>query len=120
LSREIIKDIEDMEGDKLIYAKTLPLTVGIKKSLWIAILILLSAPICFTVFFFLQIQKDFIFHILALLPLIISSILNLVSIAYLLKKQVEKKTIKSADFFIKIAMLSGVLIPFYWWFLLMN
>jgi hypothetical protein len=49
----------------------------------------------------------------------ISSILNLASIAYLLKKQVEKKTLKSADFFIKIAMLSGVLIPFYWWFLLM-
>ena len=120
LSREIIKDIEDMEGDKLIYAKTLPLTVGIKKSIWIAILILLSAPICFTVFFFLQVQKDLVFHILAVLPLVISGLLNLISIAYLLKKDVEKQTLKKADFFIKIAMLSGVLIPFYWWFLLMN
>jgi 4-hydroxybenzoate polyprenyltransferase len=119
LSREIIKDMEDMEGDKLIYAKTLPLTVGIKKSLWIAIFILLSAPIFFTLFFFIQVQKDLVFHILALLPLGISSILNLISIAYLLKKDVEKQTLKKADLFIKIAMLSGVLIPFYWWFLLM-
>jgi 4-hydroxybenzoate polyprenyltransferase len=120
LSREIIKDIEDIEGDKLIFAKTLPLMLGIKKSSWIAIIILLSAPICFTILFFLQVQKDFIFHILALLPLGISSILNLISILYLLKKQVEKKTLEKADFFIKIAMLSGILIPFYWWFLLMR
>jgi hypothetical protein len=70
--------------------------------------------------FFLQVQKDFTFHILALLPLGISSILNLMSIAYLLKKQIDKKTLKKADFFIKIAMLSGILIPFYWWFLLMR
>lgn len=120
LSREIIKDIEDMEGDKLIFAKTLPLILGIKKASWIAIFILLSAPICFTILFFLQVQKDFTFHFLALLPLGISSILNLMSIVYLLKKQVEKKTLEKADFFIKIAMLSGILIPFYWWFLLMR
>jgi 4-hydroxybenzoate polyprenyltransferase len=109
-----------MEGDKLIFAKTLPLILGIKKSLWIAMLILLAAPVCFTVLFLLQVHRDFAFHLLALLPLALSSILNLLSIVYLLKKQIDKKTLKKADFFIKIAMLSGIVIPFYWWFLLMR
>lgn len=118
LSREIIKDIQDMEGDKLIYAKTLPLLLGVKKSVWIATLILLLAPVFFVVLFFLQVRQDFGYNLLALLPLALSSLLNLISIVFLLKKNVEHKTLKRADFVIKIAMLSGILIPFYWWFLI--
>ena len=120
LSREIIKDIEDIEGDKLIFAKTLPLVLGIKKSVWIAALILIAAPICFVALFLLQVHQDYYHHLLALLPLGISNILNLLSIYFLMKKQVDKKSLKSADFFIKIAMLSGILIPFYWWILLVG
>jgi 4-hydroxybenzoate polyprenyltransferase len=35
--REIIKDMEDMEGDKNINAQTLAITYGIKKTKWIAL-----------------------------------------------------------------------------------
>ncbi len=35
--REIIKDLEDMEGDKNINAQTLAITYGIKKTKWIAL-----------------------------------------------------------------------------------
>jgi|TARA_A100001037_G_C15054923_1_gene591879 geranylgeranylglycerol-phosphate geranylgeranyltransferase len=42
-SREIIKDIEDMEGDKIKTLKTLPLTIGIKPSLAISTISLLMA-----------------------------------------------------------------------------
>ena len=36
--REIIKDLEDIEGDKNINAKTLAITCGIEKTKWIALL----------------------------------------------------------------------------------
>ena len=35
--REMIKDLEDMEGDKKINAKTLAITYGIKKTKWISL-----------------------------------------------------------------------------------
>lgn len=38
LAREIIKDIEDMEGDKKIGAHTLPLVLGVKPSLYLGLL----------------------------------------------------------------------------------
>ncbi len=44
LSREIIKDIEDIEGDRQQFAKTTPIVFGIKKAKWITIL---SLVICF-------------------------------------------------------------------------
>ena len=39
LGREIIKDIEDIEGDKKINVYSLPMHIGKKKALWIAIAI---------------------------------------------------------------------------------
>lgn len=115
LSREIIKDIEDMEGDKLIFAKTLPLVIGVRKSMWIASFILLMAPVFFLLLFFLQVKSDYLINLLVLLPLAISSVLNVISVAFLLPKKVTVRTLKNADFVIKIAMLSGIIIPFYWW-----
>jgi 4-hydroxybenzoate polyprenyltransferase len=35
--REIVKDIEDQEGDKKANYKTLPITIGIKKTKWVAV-----------------------------------------------------------------------------------
>ena len=35
--REIVKDLEDMEGDKKIQAKTLAITYGIEKTKWVAL-----------------------------------------------------------------------------------
>lgn len=118
LSREIIKDIEDMEGDKLIFAKTLPLSIGVRKSSWIASFILLMAPVFFLVLFFVQVKTDYMINLLVLLPLAISSVLNVISVAFLLPKKVTIRTLKNADFVIKIAMLSGIIIPFYWWFMM--
>jgi len=38
LIREIIKDLEDIEGDKKIQAKTLAITYGLEKTKWVALL----------------------------------------------------------------------------------
>jgi len=37
-TREIIKDLEDMEGDKKIQAKTLAITYGIQKTKWVSLI----------------------------------------------------------------------------------
>ena len=37
--REIIKDLEDMEGDKKIQAKTLAITYGIEKTKWVSLIL---------------------------------------------------------------------------------
>lgn len=41
-AREIVKDIEDYEGDRK-FAKTLPYTIGFKKSAWLAAVFVLAA-----------------------------------------------------------------------------
>ena len=45
--REMIKDLEDIEGDKKIHAKTLAITYGIEKTKWVSLI--------FTIFTFLGI-----------------------------------------------------------------
>jgi len=45
LSREIVKDIEDLEGDRQLSAKTVPIVFGINMAKWISIMALL---ICFS------------------------------------------------------------------------
>lgn len=44
-SREIIKDIEDIEGDKRMYSASLPIRLGVKKSRNIAVIFALTAII---------------------------------------------------------------------------
>ena len=39
--REMIKDLEDMEGDKKIHAKTLAITYGIEKTKWITLIFII-------------------------------------------------------------------------------
>lgn len=118
LSREIIKDIQDVEGDKHIFAKTLPLTIGIQKSAILAGIILAIVPITVAILFVSQGSQNYGMSILALLPIAISCLLNFVSLFLLSPKSGEIRNIKAADFIIKISMLSGILIPFYWWFLM--
>lgn len=42
LFREIIKDMEDMEGDKVGNCKTLPILLGIRTTKWVAIFVMLT------------------------------------------------------------------------------
>lgn len=52
-SREIIKDIEDMEGDKRKYSVTLPIVIGVEKSRIIAWIFALSAILFSLIPFFI-------------------------------------------------------------------
>ena len=115
LAREIIKDIEDIEGDKVLHARTLPIIYGAQKSKLIAGIILFLSPIFFIILFLLKLKADGLFfqNLLIFSPVVISLFLNLVS-ALLLVKSVTRKELKTVELFVKLAMFMGLLLPFYW------
>jgi 4-hydroxybenzoate polyprenyltransferase len=115
-SREIIKDIQDVEGDKKIHAKTFAIVYGTKKSFLLASLILGILPITLLTLYFTKAKfliSDFIFFVPLLLAICISSI-----IPFFYFKGIKKEDLKQIDKLLKLAMLLGIILPFYWFFLL--
>ena len=112
-AREIVKDAQDIEGDKLIYVKSLPMHIGQMNSLKIVSIILLFLP----AFYFWSSYSKFDVMIastpfyLATVPFGIAAILNLLVVVLI---YVDKnKRLKLYDALIKISMLFGVLATFY-------
>lgn len=116
LIREIVKDIEDIDGDKLIKAKTLPIVLGMQKSKWIAaglLLALLLIPIPFLMEGY-EAYADRFF--ISMAPLGFIYILLLINFILLLKST-QKGNFHRVDLILKLAMALGCLFPFYWYFL---
>ncbi len=109
LAREIVKDMEDVEGDKKLPARTLPIVLGDQKSKWIVAVILFGTVIGSLLFWFLidNITLTSIF------PIAFSGFLILIVYA-LLPKSSSKKEYKRINHLIKLAMVAGLLIPIYW------
>lgn len=109
LSREILKDIEDIKGDLKLNADTIPIRLGYRKSKFIVITILLLNLIyslCLLMFF------DKI-EIINLIPLYLSLLLVVTSIIITFRSK-TRKMIKQASLSVKLAMVFGVLTPIYW------
>ena len=109
LAREIVKDMEDVEGDKKLHAKTLPIVLGYKKTKRIVGLILF-----FTIVFSLiiwSVYENLTFK--SVLPILISAML-IVQCFILLIPAKEKSHYRTINHLIKLAMISGLLIPVYW------
>ncbi|MEW6686262.1 MAG: geranylgeranylglycerol-phosphate geranylgeranyltransferase [Candidatus Edwardsbacteria bacterium] len=102
--REIIKDAEDIEGDLMAKARTLPIRWGIKKSvifvLGIFCLLIILTPIPF----FLKIYNWRYFAIVLL-----GVDLFLVFIFYWLFKDISKERLKRVGGLLKIDMFMGIL-----------
>ena len=114
--REIIKDMEDVAGDQLLKAKTLPIVLGIQRTKWIAVS-LLAAILVTGILFGSQwnVLQDRAF-IIALSPTVLIVLSCFYSIFTLLSST-ERSSLKRADFSLKIAMMIGCCIPFYWYFI---
>jgi 4-hydroxybenzoate polyprenyltransferase len=119
LAREIIKDIEDIEGDKLLHAKTLPILYGVTKTKWMAGLLLILSPILFTILFFLKFDSstNILENIQLFIPVLVALLLDIISIVLLIKAS-SRPELKRVDLLIKISMLLGLSLPFYWLFLI--
>ncbi len=109
LAREMVKDIEDVEGDKLLKAKTLPITIGSRGTKWIAAFLLLSTIVMAAVGWWYFDYLD----VKVMIPLFASGILILVSFILLLYAQ-EIKAYKRVNLFIKLSMTAGLLAPVFW------
>ena len=114
LCREIIKDIEDFKGDLLLNAKTIPIIININRSRWIVITFLTTIPIGY----FYILKNAFLsitsLNYLITLPLFISTILVIISQMILLSST-NSSSLRTTQQLLKIAMLIGVLSPFYWY-----
>ncbi len=108
LQREIVKDLEDIEGDKLIDCKTLPIIWGIKKTKHIAITVNLIT-FCFLLFFMFY-QKEYIFLRLSVLFTITFIQIPLLYIITRLKKADTSQHFKKISNYLKLIMLAGILL----------
>ena len=102
-AREIVKDIEDVEGDKADGARTLPILIGKKKPAILAsILIIADCALCPLLYFWN------VFGILYLIIIAVAVILFLYSAVLILKSQDESTAHKSSKM-LKIGMLIAFL-----------
>lgn len=116
LVREIVKDVEDMEGDKVLRAKTIPLVLGVAKTRWICIGLLSAIPVVASPFIiegYALYPQNFIRF---MSPALLIVTLLLFGIVQLLLST-EKRALKRTDFAIKLAMIVGCCMPYYWYFL---
>jgi 4-hydroxybenzoate polyprenyltransferase len=105
LAREILKDIQDIEGDKLIYVKSLPMVIGIKKTMAITFLLLSFLPVFLLFLFFSQeyLTTSFVLNNWIFL---LAGVINLIILLLII---LGKGNFKFYDRLIKISMLLGIL-----------
>lgn len=108
LLRELIKDIEDFEGDIAFGRTTLPIAFGLKTSkIVVTILIGITIVLIESVSFYLMEPNKLdaitlgYFHLLLILPLIVSAILLFLAS--------QKKHYKAISLIIKLVMVFGLL-----------
>ncbi len=98
-AREIVKDIEDIEGDKADGAKTLPILIGVKKPAILAVaLIIIDSALCPILYY------NHIFGFYYLIVIAIAVIIFLYSALLIFKSQ-DTKTAGKVSKYLKIGML---------------
>lgn len=109
LAREIIKDMEDVEGDKKLRAKTVPIVLGIKKSKWVSGIVL-SATILISTSIWMVYSTV---PVSSMIPVFVSAIIILVCFILLISSS-TKSQFRMINHLIKLAMIFGMLTPVYW------
>jgi 4-hydroxybenzoate polyprenyltransferase len=104
LIREIIKDIEDYEGDLQYGRNTLPIVAGIKATRIIVIcLIMITLVLLYSVLFL------FISNLVAILYMSVTVTIPLIYIIHLINKGQTRNQFHLASRLMKITMMTGVL-----------
>ncbi|MEZ5012319.1 MAG: geranylgeranylglycerol-phosphate geranylgeranyltransferase [Bacteroidales bacterium] len=104
LAREIIKDMEDFEGDMAYGSKSLPVVAGLKVSkVVVATLQIITMLLIFSVW------KLYLSDTYTLVYAIVLIIIPLSGSIYLLISGRDKKAFYMSSLFMKIVMLSGIL-----------
>ncbi|OJX36357.1 MAG: hypothetical protein BGO87_07845 [Flavobacteriia bacterium 40-80] len=111
-ARELIKDAQDIEGDKLIHSRSLAIQIGEKNTRIIAGSILLLMIVLLTAIFWGLHIQDKSYFIQLFLPLELVLCLLVLAIFFLTRK--GSAALKLSDTMIKISFLLGISLPFWW------
>jgi len=104
LSREIIKDIEDFEGDQAYGRNTVPVVMGVITAKIVAISLLII-----TIVMLYLVWHYFISDMITLVYLSALIVLPLLYVIYQVFTSQSRKQLHSASNFLKVAMLTGIL-----------
>jgi 4-hydroxybenzoate polyprenyltransferase len=115
LAREMIKDIQDVEGDKLLHARTFPIVFGIRMTKLFCYVIL-SGALSGILFLVLMTPLS---DSASFAPIVIAALFTTLSI-FSLVLAVERKGLKKVDLFLKLAMVAGMLAPVVWKYIFIN
>lgn len=107
LCREIIKDVEDIPGDQVIHARTLPMVIGIRASQLFVGFLLLFFPLAYFGGILLYFPS---FDWLKSLPITIAAIMNL--IAFFTAFGPTERAVPLIKNLLKLSMLSGIIYLF--------
>lgn len=104
LTREIIKDIEDFEGDSAYGRNTLPVVIGIPGSKIVAVsLIIITLVMLYLAWFFFANNK------ITLIYLSAAIMLPLIYVLFQVAFSKYKKQVHYASNYLKVVMLAGIL-----------
>jgi geranylgeranylglycerol-phosphate geranylgeranyltransferase len=105
LAREVVKGCEDIEGDKISKVKTLAITLGIKKALYISIIFQLLAIGFFFGNIFTPLLNKILFTIVMILGLIVVSY----SVILSFRSKLIREEFKKISLLLKIGAFLGLL-----------
>lgn len=113
LAREILKDIEDIEGDRLNERRTIPVSWGVNTARYIVttLLTIIVASVIFIWFAFFM-------DVISLIYILLFVVIPLIFLVFRLIKAKEKKHFHFVSIGIKGIMLSGLLFSVLLWFII--
>ena len=116
LIREIIKDMEDVEGDERTQRKTLPVMAGINRSKIVVMVLVLATMAALAYFLYSYFYRN---SIISFWNLVAMVEIPFFALSYLIISAGEKRDFHFASTFAKLIMVAGVfsLLPFYYFFL---
>jgi 4-hydroxybenzoate polyprenyltransferase len=112
LVREIVKDIEDFEGDNAFGRRTLPIVLGVKATVFIldAFILLIGGILVWLLF-------NFIFDLFSQLYVGILVVLPLAASLFLLHKAQGPRDYHRVSSLLKIIMFTGVMYALLAWYI---
>ncbi len=111
--RELIKDMEDIDGDELSQCKTAPIVLGIKKTKIIVIILIAALAFYISFVLYTYFYSNTVLNFWYLIGLFL---IPLIALIYLIKSASEKKDYYYASLYSKIIMLGGIFSIFFFWF----
>ena len=112
LIREIIKDIEDIDGDELSQCKTVPIVLGIAKTKKIILILIILLVAYITYILRINFYTNTVINFWYLISMFI---IPISALAYLVNSANQKKDYFYASLFSKILMLGGIFSMFLFW-----